>query len=181
MPTTAEQLYKEALSLPLEARADLTERLVATLAEEIPSEITRAQFDEVHRRIGQVDSGEVALIPGDEALARVRTILADHQARAEKCMTSYGFHPDVRSSCETMKFSPRWTWTQTAALSALRWCSRPNSELNNGLANRVQRWYCHAPLSTEPGAHQPNARIAQRDPTSPLEPAASTSEPLCCF
>ena len=45
MPTTAEHLYQEALSLPLEARADLTERLVATLAEEIPSEITRAQLD----------------------------------------------------------------------------------------------------------------------------------------
>jgi len=29
MPTTAEQLYREALSLPLEARADLIERLVA--------------------------------------------------------------------------------------------------------------------------------------------------------
>jgi hypothetical protein len=34
--------YQEALSLPLEARTDLTERLVATLAEEIPSEITLA-------------------------------------------------------------------------------------------------------------------------------------------
>ena len=82
MPTTAEQLYKEALSLPLEARADLTERLVATLVEEIPNEITRAQLHEVHRRIAQVDSGEVALIPGDEALARVRAGLTDHQANA---------------------------------------------------------------------------------------------------
>jgi len=70
-------------ALKLEARADLIERLVATLAEEIPSEITRAQLDEVHRRIAQVESGEVALIPGDEALARVRTLLAEHRATAE--------------------------------------------------------------------------------------------------
>jgi hypothetical protein len=83
MSTSAEQLYKEALSLPLEARADLTERLVAVLAEELPNEIMRAQLDEVHRRIAQIDSGEVALIPGDKALARVRTILAEDQARAE--------------------------------------------------------------------------------------------------
>ena len=83
MPTTAEHLYQEALSLPLEARADLTERLVAALAEEIPSEITREQLDEVRRRIAQVESGEVALIPGDEALARVRTLLAEHRATAE--------------------------------------------------------------------------------------------------
>ena len=83
MPTTVEQLYQEALSLPLEARADLTERLIATLVDEIPSEITRAQLDEVHRRVAQVESGEVALIPGDEALARVRTLLAEHRATAE--------------------------------------------------------------------------------------------------
>lgn len=78
MPTTAEQLYQEALSLPLEARADLTERLVATLAEEIPSEITRAQLDEVRQRFAQVESGEVALISGDEALTRVRTQANSH-------------------------------------------------------------------------------------------------------
>jgi hypothetical protein len=66
--------------LLIEARADLTERLVATLAEEIPNEITRAQLHEVHRRIAQVDSGEVALIPGDEALARVRTVPAEYRA-----------------------------------------------------------------------------------------------------
>jgi hypothetical protein len=46
MPTTAEQILNEALSLPLEARADLTERLVARLAEDVPVEIARAQLDE---------------------------------------------------------------------------------------------------------------------------------------
>jgi hypothetical protein len=55
----------------------------ALSAEEIPSEIARAQLDEVHRRVAQVESGEVALVPGDEALARVRTLLAEHRATAE--------------------------------------------------------------------------------------------------
>jgi hypothetical protein len=32
MPTTAEQIFNEALSLPLEARADLTERIRAPKA-----------------------------------------------------------------------------------------------------------------------------------------------------
>jgi hypothetical protein len=93
MPTTVEQLYQEALSLPLEARADLTERLVATLAQEIPSEITRAQLDEVHRRVAQVESGEVALIPGDEALARVHTLLAEHRATAGVADDKLRFSP----------------------------------------------------------------------------------------
>ena len=83
MPTTAEQIFNEALSLPLEVRADLTERLVASLAQEVPDEITRAQLDEVHRRIAQVESGEVPLVSGDEALARVRTLLGEHSATDE--------------------------------------------------------------------------------------------------
>ena len=83
MPTTAEQIFNEALSLPLEARAGLTERLVARLAEEVPGEIARAQLDEVHRRIAQVESGEVALIPGDDALARVRRLFGEQSATDE--------------------------------------------------------------------------------------------------
>jgi hypothetical protein len=83
MPTTAEQIFNEALSLPLEAGADLTERLVARLAEEVPDEIARAQLDEVHRRIAQVESGEVALIPGDDALARVRRLFGEQSATDE--------------------------------------------------------------------------------------------------
>jgi putative addiction module component (TIGR02574 family) len=83
MSPTTEQVYNEALSLTVEARADLTERLVASLAEEISVEVTRSQLDEVHRRIAQVESGEVALIPGDEALARVRRLLGEHAATDE--------------------------------------------------------------------------------------------------
>jgi hypothetical protein len=33
---------------------------------------------EVRRRVSQVEAGDAALIPGDEALARVRDLLADH-------------------------------------------------------------------------------------------------------
>ena len=78
MPKTAEHLYEEALALPAEARAELTERLVASLAEDIPVEVTQAHLNEVRRRIALVESGEVALIPGDEALARVRRLLTEH-------------------------------------------------------------------------------------------------------
>jgi len=38
--------------------------------------VHRYRIREGHARIAQVESGEVALIPGDEALARVRTLLA---------------------------------------------------------------------------------------------------------
>lgn len=66
------------VALPTDVRAELAERLIASLADDAPPEITLAQLAEVRRRIAQVESGEVALIPGDEALARVRRLLARH-------------------------------------------------------------------------------------------------------
>jgi len=76
MPTPAEQIYRDAVALPTEVRADLAERLIASLADDISPEFTSAQLAEVRRRIGEVESGAVNLIPGDEALARVRSLLA---------------------------------------------------------------------------------------------------------
>lgn len=77
---TSEEIFHDAVALPLDVRAELTERLIASLAEDISPDITRAQLAEVRRRIAQVESGEAALIPGDEALARVRSLLAEHLA-----------------------------------------------------------------------------------------------------
>jgi putative addiction module component (TIGR02574 family) len=73
---TSEEIFREAMALPADARAELTERLVESLAQDISPEITTAQLTEVRRRIAQVESGEVELIPGDEALARVRNLLS---------------------------------------------------------------------------------------------------------
>ena len=75
---TSEEIFRDAMALPPEARAELTERLVESLGQDISPEITSEQLAEVRRRIAQVESGEVKLIPGDEALARVRNLLAHH-------------------------------------------------------------------------------------------------------
>ena len=75
---TSEEVFRDAVALPPEVRAELTEPLIASLAEDVSPEITNAQLAEVRRRIAQVESGNVALIPGDEALARVRSPLAEH-------------------------------------------------------------------------------------------------------
>ena len=73
-----EEIFHDAVALPPDVRAELTERLIASLAEDVSPEITSAQLAEVRRRIAQVESGAAALIPGDEALARVRNLLAEH-------------------------------------------------------------------------------------------------------
>ena len=75
---TSEEIFRDAMALPPDVRAELTERLVESLAQDVSPEITRAQLAEVRRRIAEVESGDVELIPGDEALARVRNLLAQH-------------------------------------------------------------------------------------------------------
>ena len=75
---TSEEIFRDAVALPTDIRAELAERLIASLADDVCPEITEAQLAEVRRRIAQVESGEAVLIPGDEALARVRSLLAEH-------------------------------------------------------------------------------------------------------
>ena len=75
---TSEEIFRDAIALPPDARAELTERLIASLVEDISPEVTTAQLAEVRHRITEVESGEAALIAGDEALARVRNLLANH-------------------------------------------------------------------------------------------------------
>ena len=77
---TSEEIFREAMALPPDARAELTERLIESLAQDVSPDIANAQLEEVRRRIAQVESGETELIPGDEALARVRNLLAKHLA-----------------------------------------------------------------------------------------------------
>lgn len=75
---TSEEIFHDAIALPTDIRAELAERLIASLANDVSPEITEAQLAEVRRRIAQVESGEAQLIPGEEALAGVRNLLAEH-------------------------------------------------------------------------------------------------------
>lgn len=80
MTQAVAQLLEEAEQLSASERAELADRLVESLAHDIPSDIAQAQVTEVRRRIAQVEAGEVALIPGDEALAHVRRLVASARA-----------------------------------------------------------------------------------------------------
>lgn len=73
---TSEEIFREAMALSPEVRAELAERLIGSLAADVLPEITKAQLAEVRRKIAEVESGEVGLIPGDEVLARARRLLA---------------------------------------------------------------------------------------------------------
>lgn len=77
--STSEDIFRDAVALPPDVRAELAERLIASLADEISPKITIAQVADVRRRIAQVDSGETTLISGDEVLSRARQLLKDHK------------------------------------------------------------------------------------------------------
>ena len=80
MTQAVAHILEEAEQLSAAERAELADRIVESLAHGIPPDIAAAQITEVRRRIAQVESGEVAIIPGDEAMARVRQIVASAPA-----------------------------------------------------------------------------------------------------
>ena len=73
METQLEILESEALKLTPDERAALAQRLLASLDED--AEIEDAWAAEIERRIADVESGAVQVIPIAEALARVRAAL----------------------------------------------------------------------------------------------------------
>lgn len=73
MPTPVHDLEAEVLSLPPEDRARLLERLIASFEPQSPAQ--RAWLQVAQRRQAEVKAGVVAMVPGDEALARVRARL----------------------------------------------------------------------------------------------------------
>lgn len=74
MSTSVHDLEAEILGLPPEDRARLLERLIASF--EPKSKAQQAWMDLALRRQADVRAGKVAMVPGDEALARVRARLA---------------------------------------------------------------------------------------------------------
>ena len=80
MTQAVAHILEEAEQLSAAERAELADRIVESLAHDIPADIAASQTAEVRRRIAQVESGEVSLIPGDEALAHVRRIVASAHA-----------------------------------------------------------------------------------------------------
>ena len=74
MSIAVEDLEAQALSLPREDRARLLERLIASFEPKSPAHATWMQLTQ--RRREDVRSGRIRMIPGDEALASVRTRLA---------------------------------------------------------------------------------------------------------
>jgi hypothetical protein len=76
MTQAVAKILKEAEQLSSPELTDLTDHIVESLTHDISPDIAQAHITEVRQRIAQVETGEVVLIPGEEALAHVRRIVA---------------------------------------------------------------------------------------------------------
>jgi putative addiction module component (TIGR02574 family) len=68
-------LLRDALLLSVEARAALVDSLKENLDVEVDDGVEDAWREEIHRRLQQIDSGTVRMIPWDEARRRLRDSL----------------------------------------------------------------------------------------------------------
>lgn len=78
MSPRAQELFREAMALPVKERADLAAELLASLDEaaaEDPAEVEAAWAEEIERRARRVISGESVGIPWDEVRRRAEAAL----------------------------------------------------------------------------------------------------------
>jgi putative addiction module component (TIGR02574 family) len=71
MPRDAAEVLKDALALPVEARAALIGSLVDSLDTEVDEDAEEAWREEIRRRLQEIDRGTVKLIPWAEARRRL--------------------------------------------------------------------------------------------------------------
>jgi putative addiction module component (TIGR02574 family) len=73
MSNQIEIIEAQALQLTTEERAQLADRLIASLFED--HEVEEAWAAEVERRIAEIESGRVQLVPAADAIARARAAI----------------------------------------------------------------------------------------------------------
>jgi putative addiction module component (TIGR02574 family) len=71
---TLEEIVEETRQMPVDVVAELVDRILAERHGGIEQDIDGAWKQEIHRRIGEIESGKVEGIPVDESLARIRKI-----------------------------------------------------------------------------------------------------------
>lgn len=71
MTIATKKVFDEALSLPVENRVRLIEKLLTSLNLPTQPEIDHLWAEEAERRISQIDKGEVRLVPGEKVFANI--------------------------------------------------------------------------------------------------------------
>jgi putative addiction module component (TIGR02574 family) len=80
MSPDIDELRKQAMSLPPEARADLASSLIDSLDETVDEDVEAAWQQEIARRVEELESGKVKTIPWAEVRRRGQELLRGKQA-----------------------------------------------------------------------------------------------------
>jgi putative addiction module component (TIGR02574 family) len=80
MSPNIDELRKQVMSLPAEARADLASSLIDSLDQTVDEDVEAAWQEEIARRIEELESGKVKTIPWVEVRRRGQELLRGKQA-----------------------------------------------------------------------------------------------------
>ena len=75
MPLTADQIVEEAAQWPVDAVAELLDRIALAKHGDMAPARAESWTEEALRRAAELDTGNSELIPGDIASARIRKIV----------------------------------------------------------------------------------------------------------
>ena len=84
MSPNAQRLLDEARQLPPDEREWLAEFLLIKDEKVSSAEVESSWGDEIKRRLDEIDSGAVKMIPGDEVLARMDARLKARRKQAAR-------------------------------------------------------------------------------------------------
>lgn len=74
MVKNTETILIEALKLPVQERAALASRLLASLDEQVDEGVDAAWDQEIAKRLKDIDEGKVQMIPGEVVMDEMRRI-----------------------------------------------------------------------------------------------------------
>ncbi len=72
MAVLAEQIYEQAINLPIDDRLILIDKLMRSTNLPFREDIDQAWAKEVERRYKEIDEGRAKLIPGEEVFEKVK-------------------------------------------------------------------------------------------------------------
>jgi len=75
MTVSIDEITAAALALPVEARAELADRMAASLISDIPLHVKELQVKEVRKRRAEVLSGNVQGIPSQQVRDEIASLL----------------------------------------------------------------------------------------------------------
>ncbi|MGA2146709.1 MAG: addiction module protein [Bryobacteraceae bacterium] len=90
MERDAADVLRDALALSPEVSASLIDSSIGSLDPAVDAAAEEAWAEEIHRRLQQIDSGVVTLVPWDEARRRLRSGLGEAAGGVEIIPVAHG-------------------------------------------------------------------------------------------